>query len=396
MFLALTVLMVVSPASFTQHYFSPHLLTMVHVAALGWGTMIIFGAAHQLLPVICERDLFSEKLASITFYLLAAGVLLLVSHFWTLNTGIPMISGGVLILIAVIAYGINVWKTTEICSKYSVQKLYVLSSSLWLLSTVSMGLLLAINLKYPFFDVSHLEILKLHAHAGFAGWFLQLITGVSSRLVPMFLLGKSDKDYLLKWACVFQNVGLLLFLLDGYFFGITVRVLFYAVIVLAGIALWLFYLYDNYQKRLRKKVELLMKHSFLSFLALVLAVVCLPAVYSGGGYRWTMLYGTLLLMGWITSIILGKTFKTLPFIIWNNHYKKLSGKGKIPLPKDLYSTRLTVWQFWLFIAAIIVFAAGIMAQNVPVIRFGAVLWLAVALVYNVNVFKLILHKTKIK
>ena len=65
MFFVLCVLMVFSPQSFTQHYFTPHLLTMVHVAALGWGTMIIFGAAHQLLPVICEQDLYSEKMASL-------------------------------------------------------------------------------------------------------------------------------------------------------------------------------------------------------------------------------------------------------------------------------------------------------------------------------------------
>lgn len=29
--------------------------------------------------------------------------------------------------------------------------------------------------------------LKLHAHAGIVGWFIQLITGVGSRLLPMFM-----------------------------------------------------------------------------------------------------------------------------------------------------------------------------------------------------------------
>lgn len=53
-FLVLCVVMFLTPESFTRHYFTPHLLTIVHLAALGWGTMIIFGAVHQLLPVICE------------------------------------------------------------------------------------------------------------------------------------------------------------------------------------------------------------------------------------------------------------------------------------------------------------------------------------------------------
>ena len=394
MFLVLCVLMLFSPETFTKHYFTPHLLTMVHTAALGWGTMVIFGAAHQLLPVICEQDLYSEKLAAFVWYTLTLGMILLVTNFWKLTVGWVMISGGSLVVFSVILYLFNVVQTTRICTKYSIQKLYVLSSAIWLLFTVVMGLLLAINLKFSFFNVSHLEILKLHAHVGFAGWFLQLITGVSSKLVPMFLLGKSKKDFLLKYAFIFQNAGLVLFLADGYFLGVTSRVLIYAFIVLVGIIFWLLFLFDNYKNRLRKRVELLMKHSFLSFLALIIAVLLIPAVFFAEGYRWAMLYGTLIFMGWITSIILGKTFKTLPFIIWNDHYKNLSGKVKVPLPKDLYSEKLSVWQFRIFIAAFLVFAFGIIVQNVLVIHAGAVLWVVVAVLYNVNVFKLILHKKK--
>lgn len=392
MFFVLCVLMVFSPESFTRHYFTPHLLTIVHVATLGWGTMIIFGAAHQLLPVICEQDLYSEKMAAFVWYTLTFGMILLTTNFWNLTVGWVMIAGGSLIVISAALYLFNVLKTSRIFNNYSIQKLFLVSSAIWLLFTVIVGLLLAINLKFPFFKQSHLEILKLHSHAGIAGWFLQLITGVSSKLVPMFLLGKSKKDYLLNWAFIFQNLGLVLFLVDGYFIGVSVRVLIYAAIVLIGVVFWLLYLYDNFKNRLRKRVELLMKHAFLSFLALVISILLLPAVYFSSGYRWTMLYGTLLFMGWITSIILGKTFKTLPFIIWNDHYKNLSGKVKVPLPKDLYSEKLTVWQFRIFIAAFLVFALGIILQQVIIIRIGAILWVAVAVLYNVNVFKLMLHK----
>lgn len=393
-FVILCVVMLLTPQSFTQHYFTPHMLTIVHIAALGWGTMIIFGAAHQLLPVICEQDLYSEKMASLVWYTLATGIILLTSTFWNLSVGWLMITGGSLIVFSVILYVINVWKTSRICKKYSVQKLFITSSALWLLFTVTVGLLLAINLAFPFFDVSHLEILKLHAHAGIAGWFLQLITGVSTKLVPMFLLGKSDKNHLLLNAFIFQNAGLILFLTDGYFIEITTRSLVYAGLVLIGIIFWLMYLRDAYKNRLRKRVELLMKHSFLSFLSLVISVLLIPLVYFSNGYRWTMLYGTLLFMGWITNIILGKTFKTLPFIIWNGHYKHLSGKVKVPLPKHLYSEKLTVWQFRTFIAAFLVFALGLVTQELLIIKAGLVLWLAVALIYCTNVFKLLLHKTK--
>ena len=395
-FLVLCIVMLCTPQSFTQHYFTPHLLTIVHIAALGWGTMIIFGAAHQLLPVICEQDLYSEKMAAASWYTLTLGIILLTWKFWNLDTGWVMITGGSLIVFSVLFFVINVLKTTAIFRKFTTQKLFIISSALWLLFTVSVGLLLAINLGLtsPIFRVSHLEILKLHAHMGIAGWFLQLIAGVSTKLVPMFLLGKSDKEHLLNKAFMFQNLGLILFLLDGYFFAVTGRVMIYAALVLTGIVFWLLYLYDVFRNRLRKRIELLMKHTFLSFLSLILAVLLIPVVYYSDGYRFTMVYGTLIFLGWITNIILGKTFKTLPFIIWNNQYKHLSGKAKIPLPKDLYDEKLTIWQFRLFIAAFLVFALGLVLQHLTIIRIGLVLWLAVAVMYCLNVFKLLLHKTK--
>jgi hypothetical protein len=210
----------------------------------------------------------------------------------------------------------------------------------------------------------------------------------------MFLLGKSSKDKLLKYAFALQNTGLILFLTDGYFMGISGRIFIYAAIVFAGIICWLLYLYDAYKNRVRKKIELLMKHTFLSFLCLTIAVLLIPLVYFSAGYRLTMLYGILLFMGWITGIILGMTFKTLPFIVWNAHYKHLSGKVKVPLPKHLYDESLTVWQFGFYIAALFIFAAGIATQQLIVIKTGLVFWLLTAFLYCFNVAKVLLHKTK--
>jgi len=41
-------------------------LTLVHLAALGWTIMIIMGAMHQLVPVVLEVPLYSAKLAEVT------------------------------------------------------------------------------------------------------------------------------------------------------------------------------------------------------------------------------------------------------------------------------------------------------------------------------------------
>ena len=138
-----------------------------------------------------------------------------------------------------------------------------------------------------------------------------------------------------------------------------------------------------------------MKQTFVALLCLAVAIAMIPVVINARGYYWTVLYGTFAFMGWITGIILGKTFKTLPFIVWNGHYKSLSGKVKVPLPKHLYSELLVKWQFRIFIIALLFLAAAILMNNVVVFRIASGLWLILSTLYLVNVMKVLLHKTKI-
>lgn len=394
-FAALSVLLFMAADELTGHHFNPHLLAVVHAAALGWGTMVIFGAAYQLLPVICERDLYSVALAVGSYVMLTVGTILLVWSFWVFEVGVLMITGGSLVVSAALLYTVNTCATVALQQRHTVQQAFIVSSALWLLMTTVAGLLLAINLRYTFIPRPHLDMLKLHAHAGLAGWFLQLITGVSTKLVPMFLLGKSKWERLLYAALLLQNAGLVLFLVDGYFNPITAKMLVYAGIVGLGTLAWLVYLIDAYRNRLRRKVELLMKHTAVSFACLVVGFVLLPVSYYLADTRWVSLYGTFLFLGWITAIILGKTFKTLPFIVWSNHYRHLNGKVKVPLPKQLYSERLTGYQFYLYLAAFILLVVGMVADCTPVIRVALVLWVALATVYLANVAKIIFHQPTI-
>lgn len=390
-FLILTVMMFQSADAFTGHYFNPHLLSMVHTAALGWGTMIIFGALYQLLPVLGERKLFMYPLSLLSWYSLTAGTLFLVYAFRDFTTGWMMITGGICIVIAVILCWIQVWGTFGL-SNTKIHQLFITSSITWLLITVIIGLLLAIHLYHPFFSKNHLDILKLHAHAGLAGWFLQLITGVSSKLVPLFLMGHSTKNNLLHYAFVVQNIAITGFIIDGYFSEPGIRILLYTGIMIAGIACWLLYLYDAAHKRLRKKVDIPVMHTLISIITLLIAICTIPFTYFMQGTAPTIIYGTLLFMGFISGIILGKTFKTLPFMIWNAHYKK-NTQGKITiLPKHLYITSWVNIQFALFITAIGLLCTGIATSNLTVIQIAMIIWIMVALVYLLNVLRMLMHQ----
>jgi len=390
-FLALSILMFIAADRFRDHFFNPETLALVHSAALGWGTMIIFGAAYQLLPVIFERELFSSRIAFVSFWFLFIGTIVLIASFWYFEIGIPMISGGVLILIAVVLYSLNVFMTGR-SANFSIQKLYIMSSAIWLLITVIIGVLLAINLYRPYIPYNHLEILKLHAHIGFVGWFLQLITGVSSKLVPMFLFGKSEKEKLLYAAFVFQNLGLIGFVCDHFFLGGSGRVYIYLALVTMGIVFWFGYLRDVYIKRVKKKIDVQMQFTFISIVSLLIVLILVTAVLIFSGNQWSVLYGIFIFLGWISAIIFGKTFKTLPFVIWNMHYKDVHGKNNIPLPRDLFNDKLLVFQFWFFISALLALTVGVLFNQLVIIKLGLFLWIIVALLYVLNVANVFLHK----
>lgn len=394
LFLVLTVLMFIAAPQFTAHYFQGKTLALVHIAALGWATMIIFGAAYQLMPVIFERNLFSSKLALVSYFFLLSGSVLLVYSFWFFQTGTLMICGGSLVGISTILYAVNVFKTAKFeRKKLKIENFFIISSALYLITTVVVGLLLAINLGFPFFSRSHLDILKIHAHIGLAGWFLQLITGISVRLVPMFMLSKSSKDKLLKYAFVFQNFGILGFSLDSYLSGSFSRSILYLILTIAGTVFWLAYLRDTYKNRLKRRIEIQMKFAFVSFAFLLGSMLLAFVVLFVSGNEWITLYGTFLFLGWISAIILGKTFKTLPFIIWNTRYKTLHGKTKLPMPKDLYVEKWIHYQYNLFLVAMSLLTIGIALQTVLLIKTGLFLWIIIAIIYLVNIFKILFHKT---
>jgi hypothetical protein len=103
-------------------------------------------------------------------------------------------------------------------------------------------------------------------------------------------------------------------------------------------------------------------------------------------------YGFIIFFGWITAIILGMTFKTLPFITWNKVYHQLAGKIKTTNPKDLFNHRVFKWMGISFISGFTLFTFGILFQWTIVLQLAAILLLLTAFLYNWNVVKLFLHK----
>ena len=401
-FFILAVMIVLANTSLLHPYFDEKIIAITHIAVLGWGTMVIIGALYQLIPIVFEVALYSETLAKINFWVFAGSIISLSYSFWVNAFSTLLIYASILLLISLLMFITNVLLTHKNSKKKNIQARFIITSIYWLLATVIVGTLIAFNFRFAFFSETHLHYLKIHAHLGLVGWFLLLIVGIASTLIPMFFIAHNLNENKLKYSYYLINAGLIGLMLDWFLYNQNKLVWVNWFLISLGIISFFSYAMDSYKQRLRKVLDVGMKHTVISVLAVLVPIVISVLILakfqlnSQFLFRVTTFYGFSIIFGFITSLILGQTYKTLPFIIWLEKYKPHVGKAKIPMPKDLYSEKIASFQLYFYLISITVLSLALFLNQPILITIGSYLFLATAILYNINLFKIVLHKTKIK
>ena len=398
-FLIATVLLLFSAPAFLQHYFHPKTLAITHVMALGWGTMMILGASHQLVPVLIEGKLYSNALAYLSFSFAAIGIPLLVIGFYQFDFGWPAQSGAIFINVAIIFYLVNIGTSMVKSKKENVHATFVFTATLWLLITTIVGLFLVYNFTFNILSKDSLSYLPLHAHLGIVGWFLLIVIGVGSRLIPLFLISKYNNNQLLWWIYSLINFGLIGFIVLFLYFQKPVLYFLPLIAIALALAMFGYYCYKCYQERIRKKVDDQVKISLLSVLLMslpiiFLLIVILLSLFSESNMHLILTYGFCIFFGWITAIIFGMTFKTLPFIVWNKVYHSKAGLGKTPNPKELFNNKVFSGMAVCYLAGFVLFITGVLLSVELIIKIAAILLIIAAILYNGNVWKAVTHQPK--
>lgn len=383
-----------------QHYFHPYTLAITHTMALGWGTMIIFGASHQLLPVLVEGKLDSNLLAYLTFVFAAIGIPFLVVGFYMFQMGWLVQFGAILINIAVICYLTNVIMSIYNSKKYNIHAWFIATASLWLFSTTFFGLLLVFNFTRSILPKDSVAYLTIHAHLGIVGWFLLLVIGVGSRLIPMFLISKYTNDKTLWQIFILINLSLVGFIIFKLMNSATTYYYIVLAFGLIGIVLFGNFCRMAHKVRIRKSVDEQMKVSLLSVLQMLFPIIALLIVillFPSKKYAdISILYGFCIFFGWLTAIIFGMTFKTLPFIVWNKVYSKKAHAGRTPVPKDLFNEKLFNGMALAYIFGFILFVIGIILSLNIVLKIATIALVLAASLYVSNIIIILLHKPNIK
>lgn len=328
----------------------PHVLTLVHVATLGWLTMIIMGASIQLAPVILVTPLQAARVMRVQYPIYAGGVVLLLSGFWWMQPWL-MALGGSLVVVGVLLYVTVLGLTVARATTRPLTTRFLVAALAYLCVVVSLGLTAALNFQLHFLGANVYRLLLAHLTVGVAGWLSMMLIGVSYQLVRMFALAHGHDDRLGRIVFILLNAGLLALATAFSFAWLPLAV---AGGVLLVAAIWLFA--SDYirmlRTRRRKILDVTQRHGIaaVAYLTVVMTSAVVVAIFGWGHaplVRVLAALGLLAFVGWLGQSTIGYLYKIVPFLIWNTRFGPLVGREKVPLMRDLIRERWATVSWWL-------------------------------------------------
>ena len=161
------------------------------------------GASYQLIPIVLERQIWSERLARWQLAILAVAVTGMVAHF-QLGTWPGLAAAAGLLAIGIALHLLNVGMSLRGFTRWTfTARLVVLAYGGLALTTV-FGLALAANRVWPFLPGELFPTLHAHVHLALLGWVAPMILAVAARVYPMFFLAPAPR----RWHSFLQLWGL--------------------------------------------------------------------------------------------------------------------------------------------------------------------------------------------
>lgn len=357
----------------------------VHLFVLGWATMLAMGAVYQLINVILQANLYSERLGYIHYALFTVGLFGLLFGF---VQGDTYWIGG-FATIAFFGIVLFVWNMAATLLRARLWNAITLSTAcavVFLLLTGLTGMTMGIGFATGLWSDWHENLFGAHIWLGTLGWFGLLITGFSYKLLPMFYL---SHDYSLRLEYVvlgLWNAGVLLgagsFLL-GSPIGFKI-----AALGLIVIALWTYNIHVLQIRKTRHKrspgagIEWTVAGSQL--LALFATLFVLRAILLPESLLDTstvLVAGWVYLGCWVSFTVLGYVSKIVPFLWWTHKYGKQAGKPGTPVLADLLEDRKVNLGLTLILCANLTVLMGLVLGSSLVVMLGGAVLSVVSLAY---------------
>lgn len=310
-----------------------------HLFVLGWATMLAMGAVYQLINVILQSNIYSQRLGYAHYAFFTIGLTGLLYGFVSFKT--MYIAGfATLAFIGIILFAVNIGATLWRARKWDAITISAACAVLYLVLTGLIGMWMGINFYTGNRASLHENLLKAHIWLGTLGWFGLLITGFSYKMLPMFYLAHHFPTRL-QWATLITwntsvVFGAVSFLLDGGFWTTWLALL----IVTIALVFYNIHLLQIKKHRVKPNPGHGIRWSvyagqflLLFVVALLLYTLVFPAQLLQT--KMVLLAGWVYLGGWVSFTILCYVSKIIPFLWWTHKFGKLAGRPGTPLMADL-------------------------------------------------------------
>ncbi len=380
-------------------YNHPDLVALVHTLLLGWLTPAMFGAMYQLGAAVLRSPQPNSWLLRIQFsaHLLGVGALLLAFRAGDLDW---LKWAPFLILFSVGAHLWTVQRSFRPSSDWSPTRKYLFASTVMLAVTVLVGAAWAQMLDGGAVSVTPGRILA-HAHVGLVGWLAVTVMGVFYQLIPMFMLAGSLQPRFTNWALGLVLAGLLLFFAAGI---LELGAVFWmpgVLLMAVGCLIWLGDQVRSIRNRLLKDRDLYFISILVSlgFFAATVGLGMAAAWWfavdgaSDTSMRLLFAYFAAGVVGWMGIVLVGNSYKIVPFLVWHHRYRSRAGIEPVPLLEDMYNLALARAVLALHVGATLGLLLAVLVRETPIAVIAGAGMIIAGLAHAASLFSMLLPKS---
>jgi hypothetical protein len=311
------------------HYYHPRLLALTHTVTLGWITLTIMGASYQLVPIVLERPLGSERAARWQLGVFVIGVIGVVGHF-ALGRWPGFVWTAALVAVAALAHAANVAASLR-GARFSFTARMMALALAGLVLTALFGTLIGAHKVWPFLPGELFSTLHAHVQLAVTGWVLPMVLGVAARVYPMFLLAAEPGAVNAR----VQLAGVALgspALVTGLLADARVLAVAGALLLAAAVGAHAAWLVEVARTRKRPRLDWGLRFVLAGAACLAPAAVLGLALAADlvRGPRVALAWAVLVFGGWASLTIVGMMLKIVPFLVWYRAYGPRVGREAVP------------------------------------------------------------------
>ena len=341
----------------------------LHLVTLGVLAMTAIGASLQLLPVATRQPVVSVAAAKLAWWLYTPGVALLAAGA-ALYAVRVMASGATLVMAGFAIYAVLLFRNLAGARGMKVVVSYAWGALACLAALVATGIALVaryehgLELDYPAVRGAHLVL----ASYGFMGL---LAFGLSNFLLPMLALSPPPPARVAYAVLACAAAGIALAAMGLILPG--------SVLGLIAAAIHVVSLERSLRRRLRRPLGPAFVLIRVSWGCLLASLACAAAVALGTApEQASLLFGLLLVPGWLLTFLLGVLQRILPFL--GSVHASTTARGT-PLISALTPARMLSAHGACHLAALASLLAAALMGSAELARAAAALGFSAAILY---------------